>query len=381
MDQILQMPKGRKSFMSNHKETTVSHRPSYLRLACLALLLASGGARATVTFSTFIQQSDINATLGQNNTIAITYAGDKFVGSVYVGSNNLQLYQSDLNGGHVQTFGNALPTGGGEPVVASGLGRAGFAAGAIYASGSDSRIYGYSASGGAPVLFGSTDDGSGVRQIFFDPGSSFGGKMLVTTTSGHILSFDAFGNRTLIASVGEDTEGMDIASSHYGKYEGQLLVASEGSGQIRAIKADGTVTTLQLRDVSGNAIRISEAETVSTVPLDLGLSGNPLEGFYVANYASDVQKAGAGQFAGLLGDTIVTSEFGSNSALWDLQYNGDALDTFTVTQVGTLPGQSEDGIFVTAQRINDVNTVPEPAALVVPALLALGWAGRRQRRG
>lgn len=219
-----------------------------------------------------------------------------------------------------------------------------------------------------------------MRQIFFDPGSNFGGRMLVTTTTGHILSYDAGGTRTLIASVGEDTEGMDIASSHYGKYAGQLLVASEGSGLIRAIKADGTVTVLQLRDTSGNATRISLAETVSTVPLDLGLSGNPLEGFYVANYATDVQKAGAGQFAGLLGDTIVTSEFGANSPLWDLHYNGDLLDTFTVTQVGTLPGQSEDGIFVTAQRIKDVNnTVPEPTALVAAGLLALGWASRRRR--
>lgn len=351
-----------------------------LHLAGLGLLLASGGAGAAVTFSTFIPSSAINAALGQNNTIGITYAGDKFVGSVYVGTNNLQLYQSDLGGGSVQKFGAPLPTGGGEPVLASGLGQAGFAAGAIYASGADSRIYRYASGGGAPVLFGSTDDGSAVRQIFFDHGSNFGGRMLVTTTTGHILSYDAGGTRTLIASVGEDTEGMDIASSHYGKYAGQLLVASEGSGLIRAIKADGTVTVLQLRDTSGNATRISLAETVSTVPLDLGLSGNPLEGFYVANYATDVQKAGAGQFAGLLGDTIVTSEFGANSPLWDLHYNGDLLDTFTVTQVGTLPGQSEDGIFVTAQRIKDVNnTVPEPTALVAAGLLALGWASRRRR--
>lgn len=359
----------------------MTRRFHHLQLAGLGLLLASGGASAAVTFSTFVQQSDIAATLGQNNTIGITYAGDKFVGSVYYGSNNLQLYQTNLSGGGVQKFGDPMPSGGGEPVLASGLGQAGFTAGAIYASGSDNRIYRYAPSGGAPVLFGSTDDNSGVRQIFFDPGSSFGGRMLVTTTSGHILAYDSSGTRTLIASVGADTEGMDIASTNFGKYAGQLLVSSEGTGQIHAIKANGTVTTLQLRDASGNAMGISEAETVSTVPLDLGLSGNPLEGFYVANYATDVQKAGASQFAGLLGDTIVTSEFGSNSPLWDLHYNGDALDTFTVTQVGTLPGQSEDGIFVTAQRINDVNPnpVPEPTALVAAGLLALGWANRRRR--
>ncbi|MEO6278822.1 hypothetical protein [Roseateles sp.] len=361
-------------------------RPSPLAagLMGLTMLLAAGSASATVSFLTFIKAIDINATLGQNNTIAITYAGDKFVGTVYFGPNNLQLYQSDLSGGNVQKFGTPMPTGGGEPVVAAGLGQAGFAAGAIYASGSDTKIYRYAANGGAPVLFGSTDDGSGVRQIFFDPGSSFGGVMIVTTTSGHVLSFDAGGTRSLIANVHEDTEGMDIASANYGQYAGQLLVASEGSGKIRAIKADGTVTDLQLLNVGGSAMAIPVAETVSTVPLDLGLSGNPLEGFYVANYASDVQKADASQFAGLLGDTIVTSEFGSNSALWDLHYNGDLLNNFTVTQVGTLPLQSEDGIFVTAQRIRDVGQpLPEPGmpALAAAALLALGGASRYRRKG
>ena len=40
------------------------------------------------------------------------------------------------------------------------------------------------------------------------------------------------------------------------------------------------------------ATGLTEAETVSTVPLNLG-SGNPLEGFYVANYPQNIQKAPA----------------------------------------------------------------------------------------
>jgi hypothetical protein len=46
-------------------------------------------------------------------------------------------------------------------------------------------------SSGAPVLFGTTGVPENIRQIFFDPGSTFGGAMLVTTNTGNIWSFNA----------------------------------------------------------------------------------------------------------------------------------------------------------------------------------------------
>jgi hypothetical protein len=345
----------------------------------VALAAQVSPAAAAVTFSTFVSASDIFAKEGQDNTIGFNFAGNKFVGSVYTGGNNLQLFSTDKTGHNVQLFGKPLPEGGGEPVLAGSLGLGGFPKGDVYASAS-THIYHYANSGGTPTLFGTLPTGS-ARQIFFDPGSSFGGDMIVTTNVGDIYTFDSGGNPHLLASIGADTEGVDIASTKYGSYAGDLLVASEGTGLIHAIKPDGTILTLPTP--SGGPVTISSAETVSVVPLNFGQSGNPLEGFYVANYPIDIQKAGmVNEFKPYLGDAIVTSEFGSNSPLWDLAFDSVS-GTFTVTQIGALPNQSEDGIFVTAERIIETGGggAPEPTTWAM-LLVGIGMVGfwLRQRR-
>ena len=350
-----------------------------LCLAGAALAFQAAPAQAAgITFTPFVTSSDINAALGQTNTIGFNYAGNKFVGSVYYGPNNLQLYSTDLTGGNVQKFGSPLPTGSGEPVLAASLGQSGFAQGDVYASGANANIYHYANAGGAPSLFATLPTGN-ARQIFFDPGSSFGGNMIVSSDNGRIYTINSAGAVSLLANIGVDTEGMDIASSAYGQYAGSLLVASEGTGYINAITPMGAVTTL-LSSTGGN-IRVSVAETLSVVPLNFGQSGNPLEGFYVANYPYDVQKAGnVTEFMPYLGHAILTSEFGSGSTIWDLAYNGDVANTFTLTAIGALQYQSEDGIFVTAQRIGDLS-VPEPASwtLMILGFGAVGSALRRRR--
>ena len=341
-------------------------------LATALFSLAAAGANASsISFSTFVSGTSIAAVEGQENTIAFTYAGNKFVGSVYYGANNAQLYSTNLTGGNVQLFGSPVPGGTGEIPLAASLGRAGFPAGDIYA-GTGDTIYQYANTGGTPMKFAMGFSGT-VRGILFDPTGSFGGKMLIATDSGIIYTVTSAGHASVLANVGEFAEGMDIATSAWGPFAGDVLVSSETSGNLRAISPSGTITLVA---------NVPAAETVSFVPLNLGASKQPIEGFYVANFPVDIRYATAGEFSSMLGDAIVTSEEASNAQIWDIHYTGNVGDPFTTSLIGNLPNQSEDGIFVTATRIQEIG-IPEPSALLLLAtgLACLAAIKRGRRRG
>ncbi len=346
-----------------------------MALACVAMVLGLclGAAADTINFTTFVSNGSIGSAMGSTQVIGYTYAGNKFVGSLY--PNDGRLYSTDLSGGNVQAFGT-VPGAGGETVVAASLGQGGFATGNIFAgTGANGAIYQFGNGGGAPSLFTVLPGCScGVRSIFFDPGSSFGGNMLVTTTTGQIFRVNSLGAATQIANVGSDTEGMDVLGSTFGPYSGWLLAASEGSAQLNVISPTGTVQLIGF---------VGGAETVAYVPTNLG-SGNPaLEGFYAANYPVNIVKAGPGEFTkiysqlgrNLVGDAIVTSETGGG--IYDIHWNGAGFDAPVF--IGSYPNQPEDGIFVTAQRIQEVGT-PEPASMITMATGLVGLAGVLRRK-
>ena len=339
-------------------------------LGILGLIWAGGSLGAT-TFNTFVA-----STGGQ--PIGFTYAGNKFVGSNYFSN---QLYQTDLNGGNVQPFGAPLPfvAGTGEIYVSSSLGLGGFGSRDVFAGSQfEGNIYRLSNDGSTQALFTSGLSG-GVRGIAFDPYGVYGNNMIVTTSTGDVYRVNSAGTATPLTNVGGDAEGLDFAPQAFGNIAaGTLVVLSEGTGRLKAIDNLGNQADLGLQFIS--------PEMLSFVPTNLGVSNNPLEGFYAANFSVDVIKADANQFSSFLGDAVITEETTHN--MFRIFWNGSS---FSTSLIGTFPSQPEDGIFVTAEILNPgcsitntcgVPPVPEPEtyAMMLAGLGLLGWVGRRRKQ-
>jgi hypothetical protein len=315
-------------------------------------------AQAAVTFNIF---TDPHPPMTQG-TVGFAYAGNKFVGSVLQNGTG-SLYSTDLNGGNVQVFAPAviLNSTTAEHFVAASFGQGGFPNGDIYAA-DGSNIVHITNNGATSNTFVTGLTGE-VRGITFDLVGTFNKNMLVTTTSGNVYRISSAGAVTPLANVGEDVEGLDVAplGNNFATFDGQLIVASEGSGKLRAISSGGVVT--DLANGSLGPILVNNAEELTFVPLNLGVSGSPLEGLYGANFTQNVLKAAGPQFIGMQGDIIVTSEIGAQ--VRDVHWNGSQ---FVVTQIGSFPSQPEDGIFVTPTMVS--LGVPEPSTI---ALAALGF--------
>lgn len=336
-------------------------RYKFLIVIAVSLIYGGSALAVPVSFNAFV-----NSTGGSPN--GFTFAGNKFAGSNYF---NNQLYQTDLTGGSLLNFGAPLPLSSssvGEIYVSSSLGLGGFGSRDIFAGSQNfGNVYRFSNNGVNQSLFASGLNG-GVRSIAFDPYGLYGHDMIVATNSGNIYRINSTGTATLLANVGGDAEGLDFTPQVFGNIAAHtLVVVSEGTGRLNAIDASGAKSDLGLQ--------FNAPEMLSFIPLNLGISGNPLEGFYAANFSLNVIKAEASEFTAYRGEAVITEEF--SHKVYRIYWDGNQ---FRSEQIGQFPNQPEDGIFVTAAILNPgctiTNTcggsIPEPSVL---ALLSLGLLG------
>ncbi len=337
-----------------------------IMLPGLMLAAATSLNAAPISFTPFITGSQLISAVGGQTPIGLAYAGDRFVGSAnYPGGS--QLYQSNLSGSSVTTFGAPLAGFSGEIFVASSFVSGAFGSNQIYA-GAESlgTIMRLAHNGSSQSVFASGLVG-GVRSIAFDPSGLYGNNMIAATNAGNIYEINSLGIPTLLANVGADAEGLSFAPAAFGSYaKGTLFVCSEGSGAVRAVNPNGTFST---------AFTVSGAETISFVPLNIGVSGNPVEGFYGVNYPFDIQKASANQFVPYAGDAIVTDEFGHG--IYNVSASGGG---FAVNNIGSFPSQPEDSIFVTADVVQSHGVPDGGSTLLLLAGAVSLLAGLARRR-
>ncbi|MEO7085897.1 MAG: hypothetical protein ABI442_09875 [Gemmatimonadaceae bacterium] len=351
---------------ATHGSSIRRSRSGMALVATAALLASSATAHAQLTYNTFVSGASLSGLLGNNATIGFAYGVDKFVGSVYNGANNNQLYAVDIDGTNIRKFGSPIPGASGELYVSSSIGLGGFAPHDIFVgSEANGNVYRVSSDGSTVSLFAS-GLGGGVRSIAFDPYGLYGNDMIVATNAGNVYQIDNTGAKTLLASFSEDAEGLSFAPQIFGTMaKGTLVVASEGSGNLRRIDNPGIFSVFAT---------VPSAEMVSFVPLNLGASGNPVEGFYAAEYPNQIVKVDASEFTPYIGDIVVTGE--TTGRVSSVHWDGSK---YVTTDISGFPGQPEDGIFVTADLVR-ITSTPEPAtlALMAPGALLLGGIARRR---
>jgi hypothetical protein len=310
-------------------------------LAVLLMTLASAvPACAQTVFSVFANDPI------QWGVVGIAFAGDKFVFSVQTDGHIL--YSTDLNGKNLQPFAPSISISGGnaatnwEHPLASSLGLAGFPSRDIYV-GTENGIIHITHDGSRSDMYATGLNGT-VRALLFDAVGTFGHDLLATTENGSVYRIDRLGNPKLLAVTGDDPEGMDIApiGAGFGPYDGQLITISTDTGWIHAISPTGTVAVLNTN------FQLFDAEDISFVPLNMGASHNPVEGFYVANAPGNIVKADTSQFTSYMGDAIIAIEF-PFGPIWRMHWNGTGFD---YSLIGSLTGQAEEAIFVTPALVN-----------------------------
>lgn len=203
--------------------------------------------------------------------------------------------------------------------------------------------------------------------LYVDRTGVWGGDLLAVTTGGEAWRVNSAGVPTRLADVNTHLEGLITVPndpSKYGPLAGKAIAGAEDQRRLYAFGTDGSMTYYPL------SVAIEDIDMI-----------NANENFYGVNYGSGrLLGAEASQFASLVGDILLTQEFGSGSALFTLRWNGTSLVTtpLGLAAGSAIPSQWEHVTFAPA-GIVEIPRTPDSGNVLT--LLGAGFLGLVGIRG
>jgi hypothetical protein len=207
--------------------------------------------------------------------------------------------------------------------------------------------------------------------LYVDRTGVYGGDLIAVTTNGEVWRVNSAGTPTFIADVDTHLEGLITVpadATKYGPLAGKIIAGAEDQGLLYVFDASGFVTTFAL------GVNIEDIDLI-----------NANENFFGVNFGTaKIVGVAASEWAGMVGDILLTQEFpsGGSTGLFRLFWNGSSL---VADPIGAEPGSTSLGqwehVTFTSAGIQEVPpTVPEPATLLLGCIGACGLAGYGWRR-
>jgi hypothetical protein len=205
--------------------------------------------------------------------------------------------------------------------------------------------------------------------LYVDRTGVWGGDLITVTTTGELYRVTNAGGTTKVRdSVNTHLEGLmtvpnDVAK--YGPIAGKAIAGAEDQGLMYAFDPDGSFTTYSV------GVNIEDIDFIEP-------GGN----FFGVNYGTGkILGAPAADFAGDVGEILLTQEFHGGVGIFKLHWNGSSFETTEYTAAGPAIGQWEHVTFARAGIVEIEPTVPLPAtALGGLVLLGSTLAAKRIRK-
>ncbi len=251
----------------------------------------------------------------------------------------------------------------------------GFITGTLFTgNGLDGQIVRIAPDGSSSSVFADLPGaGNGLMRgsLYVDQTGVYGGDLIAVTTLGEVWRINSAGIATMIADVGNvHLEGVLTVPNDvlkYGDLAGKIIAGAEVPGQLYIFDNTGFIDNPNVG---------VDIEDIDLIPEN--------ENFFGVNYGTgNLLGVEASQFSSVVGDILLTQEFGGETGLFRLFWDGSAIATeaFTLAAGSFNPGQWEHVTFapIGVVEIPPPTGVSEPATIVLMGLGLAGVGFRRRR--